>query len=506
MKRKMKAKLADLETMGVKVVVLNKEDALDMDVQALDRLALQKESGKQVTAIANLTDSFVKPGEIGLFEETAEALYAKNKEEITVNPKEKPDSVYYIRKKLRGVKLSSKQIHAIIEDLMQDELSEVELTAWITATFIRGMDHEETIALTDAIVHSGPTLELNSGRVFDKHCVGGVAGNKTTMLIVPIVSSFGLTIPKTSSRAITSPAGTADSMEVLAPVSHKKEEIEKIVNKAHGCMVWGGAVNLASADDRLIRVRNPLSLDPPGMLLASILAKKKAVGATDVIIDIPIGEGSKILTQKEAETLAKQFKTIGNGLEMNVHSLITDGDHPIGMAVGPSIEAKEVLRILDGEPVSQELREKACQLAGFLLELGEAARPGKGRDAAWKCIEKGKAKQQMQKIIEAQGGNPEITPKDVALGDYSHTITSGVDGKIEHVDNLGISSIVRGAGAPKDKEAGMYLHVEEGTKVKKGDKLFTIYARSERKIDQALDVYQERTPISFSKIIIEKLY
>ncbi|MCD6414709.1 MAG: AMP phosphorylase [Candidatus Diapherotrites archaeon] len=501
----MKTRLTDLETNGVKVAVLNKEDAADLDLDALDRISLEKAGGRSVTAIVDLTSTFVKPGEIGLFRETSKALKVAEGEKLSLQPKDKPDSILYIKNKLDGKNLSPQQINAIIEDLMNEELTDVELTAWVTGTYIRGMDDKEVTALTEAIVKSGSTLSLSSERVFDKHCIGGVAGNRTTMLLVPIVAAAGLTIPKTSSRAITSPAGTADCMEVIAPVSLKKEELETIVDRVGACIAWGGAVNLAAADDKLIKVRHPLRLDPQGMLLASILAKKKAVGATDVIIDIPIGDGTKVLNKKIAVSLAKKFDDIGGKLGMTVHSLITDGDHPIGMAIGPAIEAREILKILSGDAVSQELKEKACELAGVLLELGGKAERGNGKVVAMDLIANGKAEKKFREIIEAQGGDAKVKPDDIEIGSYTHTVTSPTKGKIDQLNNRAISAVVRAAGAPQDKEAGMYLHVEEGTKVKKGDKLFTLYARSERKIDQALDVYKERNPVRFSKIILEEI-
>lgn len=503
-KRKMITKLADLEAEGVKVVVLNKEDAADMDLDPLDRVVLERKTGKSVTALVNLTERFVDEGEIGLYKGVYEMLEASDKEEIYVRPSDKPDSIQYIKEKLRGERLNSKKIHAIVEDLMQEELSNVELTAWITANFIRGMEKEEVVSLTEAIVGSGSTLNVASKRVFDKHCIGGVAGNKTTMIIVPIIAASGLTIPKTSSRAITSPAGTADCVEVLAPVDLCQEEIERIVNRVHGCMVWGGAMNIATADDKLIKIRHPLSLDPQGMLLASILAKKKAVSATDLIIDIPIGKGSKVGEKPEAEELARQFDDLGNKLGMNVHPIITDGDHPVGMAVGPSIEAKEVLRILGGEDVSNELREKACKLAGILLEISEKAKKGEGYEMASKLIEDGSADRKFREILEAQGGNPKVSPDDVVLGEYTHIVKAESKGKIEHIDNRGISAVARGLGAPQTHEAGLYLHVEEGSKIQPGDDLFTLYATSERKIDQAIEVYKARKPIGFSRIILEE--
>ncbi len=501
---KLKAKTIDLSTGGAKVAVVNKEDAQDMDIHGMDRIRIAVD-GKELTAVVDLTDSFVEPGTIGLFSDIYKPLGAKDGDQVVVYPVEKPVSVSYIRKKMDGEKLSANEIDQIIKDLMDEKLTDVEASAFVAAAYMRGFDMDETTALTNSIVNSGETLNIPSKRIFDKHCIGGVPGNRTTMLLVPIVASAGLVIPKTSSRAITSPAGTADTMEVLAPVEIEKEEIEKIVEKTGACIVWGGAVNLASADDKLIKLRHPLSLDPRGMLLASIMAKKKAVGATDVIIDIPIGEGAKIPNREEGLDLAEDFKKIGTRLGMNVKTILTNGDHPIGKVVGPSIEAMETLRILSGEKTSIELIEKSCDLAGVLLEMAGKADPGHGKELACSILNSGKAYEKMKEIIEMQGGNPNVKPDDLPLGQATITVTAESSGKIEHIDNKVISSIVRAAGAPKDKEAGMYIYVEEGENIKRGDKLFTVYAKTERKIDQALDVYKNNNPFRFSKVIIEEL-
>ncbi len=368
--------------------------------------------------------------------------------------------------------------------------------------YIRGMNDSETIALTKAIIESGKTIDFKRRPVLDKHCTGGVPGNRTTMLIVPIVASVGLLIPKTSSRAITSPAGTADTMEVLAPVSLSIEEIKRVVKKTNGCMVWGGGVNLAAADDKLIRIRHPLKLDPLGVMLASILAKKKAVGATHVLIDIPIGYGAKVINRAEAEELAKKFMGLGSSLGMEVECILTPGYDPIGFAIGPALEAREVLRILRGENVSPDLVEKSLVMAGILLEMGGKAGKGKGRMIAEKILKSGKAYEKMKQIIEEQGGDPGITPEEIKIGNKQFTVYAPSSGRVHLVHNKAISSIARAAGAPRDKEAGIYMYVEKGDKVKKGQKLFTVFSVSNRKLNAAKELVEKLSPIEMEKVVL----
>lgn len=504
MKYKFKVKPIDLTTGGGSIVALNEYDAEDLNISLMDRVILSF-NRKEKTALVDLTKGFVKKGEIGVFSEVAKKLKIKKGDTVFLEPIEKPPTVSMIKKKIDGIALSKEEIESIIKDVMNESLSDVELTAFITSIYIRGLSSDETVYLTKAIVNSGNVLTFKKRPIMGKHCIGGVPGNKTTMLIVPIVAAAGLTIPKTSSRAITSPAGTADTMEVLAPVALNMDQIVDVVSKSNGCIVWGGAVNLAAADDKLIKIRHPLRMDPRGVLLASILSKKKAEGATHVLVDLPIGKGAKLSTKHEADQLAREFMDLGLRLDMEVQCIITPGYDPIGMAVGPALEAKEILRILQGEKVSMDLIEKSLVMAGILLEIGEKAGPGKGRLMAQKILERGEAYKKMQEIIKLQGGNPKIKPKDIKIGSKKLDIIAKSNGRIHYMDVHDFSAIGRAAGAPKDKGAGIYFYVEKGDKIKKGQKIFTIYAESERKLDAAKELYEKLCPVELEKVILGKL-
>jgi AMP phosphorylase len=503
MKYEFKAKCVDLATGGKYIVVLNSADARTMDVRYLDRVKLTKDGGKSVTALLNLSEHYVQKGNIGVFKDTCETLKIKKGQKICVEPIEKPQSVSYIKKKMDGFVLSPPEIDAIIGDIMTNTLSDVEATAFLTTLCIRDLNKDETLALTNSIVNSGSVLNLKKRPILDKHCTGGVPGNRTSMLIVPIIAAAGFTIPKTSSRSITSPAGTADTMEVLAPVTLTEEEITRVVNKTNGCIAWGGGVNLAAADDRLIRIRHPLDLDPRGVLLASILAKKKAVGATHVLIDIPMGKGSKIQTKNDADMLAADFMSLGWKLGMEVECIITPGYDPVGLAVGPALEAREVMRILQGEKVSAELREKSVVMAGIMLEMtGKCAR-GTGRALANKILGCGDALKKMREIICEQGGDPKVKAVDIPIGQKTVEIVAKEEGRIHFINNKNISAIARAAGAPADNGAGIYLHVDKGDRIKRGQKLFTIYAESERKLTVAQEMAEDLYPFEMDKIILE---
>jgi AMP phosphorylase len=321
------------------------------------------------------------------------------------------------------------------------------------------------------------------------------------MVIVPIIAVAGLYIPKTSSRSITSAAGTADTMETLCSVSFDIEEMRSIVHKAHGCVVWGGALKLASADDKLIKIRNPLSLDPKGVMLASILAKKKSVGAEYVIIDIPIGRGAKIADKAEAKRLADDFISIGKRLGMKLEVMITDGSEPIGKGVGPALECKDVLGVLsNGGP--WDLREKSCQLAGALLEMAGKVKKGRGAEVASQIISSGKALEKFREIVELQGGKPGIGLQDVPAARYVYQVKAESDGRIYHLDNKMLSKIARAAGAPNDKAAGVLIIKERGDIVRRGDVLFEIHSDSETKLDFAIKALEGWEPVELRKVVL----
>jgi AMP phosphorylase len=400
--------------------------------------------------------------------------------------------------------LAKAEIFTIVKEITEEKLSEVETAAWVSAAYINGFTDDEIVSLAEATVASGDKLDLGKTPILDKHCVGGVAGNRTTMVVVPIIAANGLYIPKTSSRAITSAAGTADTMEVLAPVDLKIDEMRDVVKKSYGAIVWGGGMKLAPVDDKLIKIRNPLSLDPEGMLLASILGKKKSVGAEYVIVDIPVGRGTKTPDIVKAQLLAKHFIKIGNDLGMKIEALMTDGAEPIGNGIGTGLECVDVLQVLEGKG-PEDLKHKSCMLAGKLLELSGKVGKGQGYNIAVRTIESGKALQKMKEIIDLQGGNPKVKSSDMPVGQYTYDVCSDTGGQIFHIDNKAMSKIARMAGAPFDQGAGVFVHKARGANVGKGDKLFTIHAESEAKLEFAIKAQQDLEAIEMRKMLLGEL-
>jgi AMP phosphorylase len=310
----------DIATGGVQVVILNQDDARDFDLHHEDRLLVRK-GRKETTAILDIAESpkAVPRGRIGIFEEVLDALNAKEGDEVEFTLGDKPKSLACIKKKLDGAQLTAAEIKQIVTDITENRLSDVELTSYVTANYANGMSMREIVDLTKAMAATGDRIRPKAKIVADLHCIGGVPGNRTTMIVVPILVAAGLTVPKTASRAITSPAGTADTMEVLASVAIDKKRLERILDEVGGFIVWGGAVNLAPADDKIIRVEHPLSIDAEGQMLASIMAKKAVVGATHLLMDLPVGPGSKLPNRAEALHLHRHFDDLGKilGIKMS---------------------------------------------------------------------------------------------------------------------------------------------------------------------------------------------
>lgn len=485
----LKAKVLELEARKP-IVVLNKKDSEELDVKPLDRLSLAYKKKKAV-AIVNVTEKMVKPGYIGLYGLVKKELKAKEDENINVSPTPPPKSLIHIRQKIDGRMLKPAEIRQVIKDVVKDKLSEIEITAFITALHNHGMSMEETAALSTSMARTGKILLLGKDRkkVFDKHSIGGVCGDKTSMLLVPIIAAAGLTIPKTSSRAITSPAGTADRFECLAPVNLDMDEIKKTVRKTNGCLVWGGGVELAPADDMFIHVEYPLSIDP--MLLPSVMSKKIAVKAKHVVIDIPTGRGAKIKTIGEANELANKFIELGKRVGINVACFSTYGEQPLGHGIGPALEAREALKILKTGKGPSDLIDKVTNLGSKLLTFNGDKNPEK---KILNIIKTKKAYKKLKEIIEAQGGDPDIKKGDIPVGKCCVKVKSTSKGKVWWVSNPATIDVARVAGAPGNKGAGIYIHKKIGDTVKKGDVLFEVFADKKYKLNRALK-HLEKTDI-----------
>lgn len=370
------------------------------------------------------------------------------------------ESLSSVRRRIYGQRLDAAAIDGIVTDVVAGRYTDVHLAAFLTATSAMPMDETETGYLTQAMVAAGDRLTWPARVVLDKHSIGGLPGNRTTPIMVAIVAAHGLVIPKTSSRAITSPAGTADAMETLAPVDLDIATLRRVVEAEGGCIAWGGSVRLSPADDIFIRVERALDIDAEGQLVASVLSKKIAAGATHVVLDIPIGATAKVRSEEAGRALAQRLEAVAAGFGLKALCVQSDGAQPVGRGIGPALEALDVLAVLQNKPQAPEdLRRRACRLAGAALELGGAAPPGTGTEAAERTIADGSAWAKFQRICEAQGGQ-RIPPR----APLQRPLNAGRSGRVVHIDNRKIARLAKLAGAPDAKAAGLVLQVRLGTR------------------------------------------
>lgn len=493
----LKVKLLEMEAGGNLIVVMNDLDAERLGAKSSDRVTITTRDG-ETSAILNLSADFPK-GYLGAYQEVKLRLGLREGVTVHVKPSGRPESLTFIREKILGERLTPWKIEMIVRDVVERHLSDIELAAFVTSLQINKMSMEEVEALSRSMVKSGRTINFNKYPILDKHSIGGVPGDKTTILVVPIIAAAGYTIPKSSSRAITSPAGTADRVEALCPVNLRLEEIMEVVEKVNACMVWGGALDLAPADDLFIRVEYPLSIDP--LLLPSIISKKKAMGSTHVVVDIPSGGGAKIKTIDQAQQLATDFIELGGRLGMNIECALTEGGQPIGYAVGPALEAKEALEALMGSGPT-DLIEKAVTLSSILLEMvGEE----NAREKALKILTSGKAEEKLREIIEAQGGDPEIQPEDIRIGSIWSSVESREEGRVLWMNCSSIALIAKTAGAPIDKGAGILLRKKIGDEVKRGDVLFKVFSENHQKLEDAIKLAEELELVKVGSRMGEKM-
>ena len=457
------------------------------EARARVKVALDR---RQIIATLHVvSETLLAVDEGGLSEFAWHALGATEGAQVRVSHPEPVESVSRLRAKVYGARLSAADMQAIIRDVAAGLYSDLQLAAFVTATAGDGLDESETIALTQAMLDVGERIRWNFPVVADKHSVGGLPGNRTTPLVVAMVAACGVPIPKTSSRAITSPAGTADTMEALAPVDLDVPAMRRVVEKEGGCVVWGGAVRLSPADDVLIRVERPLDFDSEGQLVASVLSKKAAAGSTHVVIDVPVGPTAKVRSAQAADSLSGRLRAAAAALGLQLRIEQTDGSQPVGRGIGPALEARDVLAVLRGNgPL--DLRERAVRLAGAVLELAGAAAAEQGPAMAGKALDDGRAWRKFQAICEAQGGMREPPRSSI-----SHVVAADGRATVAGFDNRRLARLAKLAGAPSDKAAGLDLHVRIGDRLERGQPLFTVHAQAPGELAYALEYLARQTGI-----------
>ncbi len=414
-----------------------------------------------------------------------------------------------IRKKLVGKPLTYKEIYAVMDQISHKQLNQVLTTYFAASGYSHGFSNEEIYFLTKAMIETGERLSFK-GIVADKHSIGGVPGTRTTLIIVPIIAAAGFIIPKSSSRAITTPGGTADDMEVLAPVVFTKEQIYKIVDKTNACIVWGGSVDIAPADDELIKIEEPLLFESFDKILVSIMAKKIAFGANYIVIDLPYGDDLKLHRLSDAETLKRKFEYLAERFKVKIRIHINKVYEPAGRGVGPLLETKEALKVLERrDDRANDLEIRAVRLAGLLLDLCLSDENillkrkilkefNGGLWWAQYILESGHALKKLKEIIKAQGGDPEINSDKLKPGKFSYAVNAKHDGHVTQINSKNATVIAKILGAPKYKKSGIYLNRKIGEAVSPHCPLYTLYSESAYNLKEARDSL-DNFPILFYK-------
>jgi thymidine phosphorylase len=462
------------------------------DFRALKKIEIMG-AARPILATLVIADdpAIVAPDELGLGEQAFRRLKMAEGAEVRIAQATPPASLDAVRRKIGGEVMTAEEIAAIIADIAAYRYSPMEIAAFLVAS-ASFTTTDEVLATTRAMANTGTQLKWDAPIVVDKHCIGGVPGNRTSMIVAPIVAAHGLHMPKTSSRAITSPSGTADTMEVLANVRLSIEKMREIVEREKACLAWGGHVNLSPADDVLISVERPLAVDTREQMVASILSKKLAAGSTHIVLDIPVGPTAKVRNQGEAVRLRKLMEYVAGEIGLVIDVVLTDGAQPVGRGVGPVLEARDVMAVLKNSPgAPADLRARSLLLAGRVLEFDPRLRGGAGRVRAQEILDSGEALAAMERIIDAQGRAPPVCP-----GGLTSEVIAPRSGHVTAMDCFRLARIARLAGAPTDKGAGIDLFKKVGDPVSKGDPLYRIHSCFSSDFDFAKAMASENAGVS----------
>jgi thymidine phosphorylase len=485
----LKAKRLGIDTRQEPIIYLRADCPIcrSEGFSSMSRVQVSSEKAHAIATLNIITGDLLQKGQIGFSESAWQRLGLEKDTPIWLSHPRPVQSLSHVRAKVYGHELDEMAFQSIINDIIDGRYADVHVAAFVTACGDNNLNDNEITALTRAMVKAGSRIDWHTPIVVDKHCVGGLPGNRTTPIVVSILASCGLTMPKTSSRAITSPAGTADTMETLTNVSLSQDEMRKVVELEGACLAWGGSMRLSPADDLIIQVERALDIDSEGQLIASVLSKKIAAGATHVLIDIPVGPTAKVRTKEAAEQLSNSFRIVADKLGLKIKILQTDGTQPVGKGIGPALEALDILAVLQNKadaPV--DLKERACFVAGAMLEMVEYAPAGHGAAKAKEILESGQAWMKFQAICRAQGGlhKPPIAP-------YRFSLVSHSSGVVKSIDNRKLAQVAKLAGAPADPEAGVEIFVKLGQEVDENEILLTIHSANSGELNYAVEYLED---------------
>ena len=402
-----------------------------------------------------------------------------------------------IRKKRDGVELTREEIENLVNAYTRGDVADYQVSAWLMAVVLRGMTRPETAALTDAMLRSGEVLDLSSlpQRKIDKHSTGGV-GDKTSLVLAPLVATAGVAVPMISGRGLGHTGGTLDKLEAIPgfnvnlPVTEFRRVLE-----ACGCAMIGQTAEIAPADRKLYALRDVTgTVESPYLICASIMSKKLAEGIDGLVLDVKTGSGAFMKSEKDAVFLAELMVETGERMGKQVVALITDMDQPLGKMIGNALEVIEVVEILRGEGPG-DLRELCLHLAGWMLYLGGVSKTvAEGTKLSSELISSGKALDKFQHMIELQGGDARVVDDTTRLLQARRTCQivgqkSGVISSMQ-CEDIGTACVILGGGRERkedsvDPAVGIVLHKKVGERVESQEPLATVYYNSEARAEQA---------------------
>jgi len=496
----LKSKLIDFTSGQKRTIFLNSKTAQDEGVQAGSRLeVISPTNGKQHVAYVEITEKLVTPLEVGVDPKLWDEFELKNNDLMALDLMAKPKSLEAIQKKLLRNDLNYQEVKSVLDDIVSGKLGDIEAAYFAACGFNPGFSSDELYYLVKAMSESGEKIKWPYEKVVDKHSIGGLAGKGITPIVVSIITSKGLVVPNTSTRAITAPAGTTDVMEVLCDMEFTKEEIIDLVKKNNGCLVWGGGLDLAPADEALIEIEKPLGIELYDKFIVSILAKKVAMGLTHFVLDIPYGPDTKVQKPQDIQLIREKFEMLSERFGIKIKVVTRQAIGPDGRGIGPNLESIDVLKVLmQKKDRYLPLEDISLTLAGELLELAGEAKPGRGYESAHKELKTGKAFKKFQKLIQAQGGDPNVQPENIPLGEVVYEYKSIKEGQVKDIENSVVKEVSHALGTPNVKQAGIFLHKQIGESVHKGDTLFTLYTTSSSRLELAQKILEVKSMVHYN--------
>ena len=413
-----------------------------------------------------------------------------------------------IMKKRNGSALTGEEIRFMVQGYTKGEIPDYQMSAMMMAIYFRGMDADETLALTMEMAHSGDMLDLSDihGVKVDKHSTGGV-GDKTSLALTPMVAAAGVTVAKMSGRGLGHTGGTIDKLESFSGFSTAitEQQFKENVNRI-GIAIMGQTADLAPADKKLYALRDvTATVDNMSLIASSIMSKKLAAGADAIVLDVKTGSGAFMKTQEDSFALAREMVRIGNGAGRKTIAVVSDMDQPLGCAVGNALEVREAVDTLRGCG-PKDFVELCLTLGSYMLVAGgKAATEEEAEQILRAVIEDGSALDKLAEFIAAQGGDRELVyhPEKLPQASITQEIESPADGYIQRIvcDEIGICSLILGGGRETKESAidlsvGLVLHKKVGDAVKKGESLAVIHANDQAKLDMAKERFLQAYTIA----------